>query len=74
MPLGSVDELLQVSAGTAFSVALRADGSVWSWGSNAQAQLGRTPVGGSGPLPGVVPNFSLVDNTWLLADTDTDCV
>lgn len=34
------DTVTQVAAGAAFGVALKADGTVWTWGLNEQGQLG----------------------------------
>ena len=38
--LGAGSGVVQVSAGTSFSVARKADGTVWTWGNNASGQLG----------------------------------
>jgi len=35
-----IDSVVEVGAGSSFSVVLRADGTVWSWGRNNQGQLG----------------------------------
>jgi alpha-tubulin suppressor-like RCC1 family protein len=40
----------QVVAGEHYSVALRTDGSVWSWGTNYYGQLGIGTVGNAGAL------------------------
>ena len=42
-----------VAAGDGFTLALRADGTVWSWGDNATGTLGRT-VEGDSYIPGRV--------------------
>ena len=39
-PVAGLDSASAVAAGTNFSVALRADGTVWAWGINHVAQLG----------------------------------
>jgi alpha-tubulin suppressor-like RCC1 family protein len=39
--------IVQVSAGYDFSLALAADGTVWAWGDNSYGQLGRAAIGGS---------------------------
>jgi alpha-tubulin suppressor-like RCC1 family protein len=39
-PVVSLTDAIAVAAGDAHSVALRADGTVWAWGSNAFGQLG----------------------------------
>ncbi|MCB9663217.1 MAG: hypothetical protein H6732_03825 [Alphaproteobacteria bacterium] len=38
---GALDGVVAIAAGRIFSLALREDGRVWSWGSNAAGQLGR---------------------------------
>ncbi len=43
----ALDNIVQVSAGYDFSLALASDGTVWAWGNNAYGQLGRTAIGGS---------------------------
>lgn len=44
-----------ISAGTDFCLAMRNDGSVWSWGANASGQLGNGSAGGVlGTAPGPV--------------------
>jgi alpha-tubulin suppressor-like RCC1 family protein len=47
----------QVSAGYAHSVALKSDGTVWTWGDNSFNQLGYS-VTGQSPLPQQVPGIS----------------
>jgi len=38
--IGTYNSWSQVSAGGSFSAALRADGSIWSWGANVDGELG----------------------------------
>lgn len=65
--IGNLSGVASISAGTgAHSLALKSDGSVWTWGSNSSGELGNgttsnsfTPVqvigpGGSGTLSGIV--------------------
>jgi len=40
--IGASGEIVAVAAGTAHSLALGADGRVWSWGLGATGQLGRS--------------------------------
>ena len=47
--LGS--NVTMVAAGRDFGVALRDDGSVWTWGANTQGQLGDGSAGRPTPLP-----------------------
>jgi alpha-tubulin suppressor-like RCC1 family protein len=51
--------------------ALHLDGSVWTWGPNSTGQLGDGTTT-SHLIPAVITGFTLVDNTWLLADDDAD--
>ncbi len=48
-----------VSAGYAFSVAIKGDGSLWTWGANMGGELGRS---GGGSVPGPVGRAK----TWAL--------
>ncbi len=47
MPIHSFGFVTAISAGSRHSLALLADGSVWSWGSNADGQLGVFDLSGS---------------------------
>lgn len=54
--LGQLHRIVSVTTASGTSLALREDGSLWSWGANAQGQLGigstvnqRTPVKVHGP-------------------------
>lgn len=63
---GVLDGVVAVAAGSNYSVALRADGTVWAWGANGGGQLGNgttasssIPIqvrgpGGAGVLSGIV--------------------
>ncbi|MGB5070062.1 MAG: T9SS type A sorting domain-containing protein [Flavobacteriales bacterium] len=50
--------VVAVNAGNRFSMALRGDGTVWSWGSNYEGELGNGTVGGSTFIPGQVNGLS----------------
>jgi alpha-tubulin suppressor-like RCC1 family protein len=39
-PVGELTDVISVESGNGFSLALRRDGTVWSWGWNAYGQLG----------------------------------
>jgi alpha-tubulin suppressor-like RCC1 family protein len=41
----------RLAAGRVHSVALRTDGSLWTWGSNEEGQLGGGPFGANGLVP-----------------------
>jgi len=45
---GTLDQVIDVAAGSEHSVAVREDGTVWAWGNNARGCLGRP--GGPGSL------------------------
>ena len=40
MAVPGLSGVIQVASGAAFSLALRSDGTVWSWGTNDEGQLG----------------------------------
>lgn len=48
------------AGGNAHSVALRADGQLYSWGNNAAKQLGNASVSASTPTPTLVPSFDAI--------------
>lgn len=52
--VSGLDHVVAIAAGIVHSVALRADGSVWTWGGNNFGQLGHAPVGAPNPLPAQV--------------------
>lgn len=47
----STNPVIAIAAGDSFSVALKKDGSVWSWGNNASGQLGNGTVGTDSSTP-----------------------
>ncbi|MCW5983296.1 MAG: choice-of-anchor D domain-containing protein [Bryobacteraceae bacterium] len=55
-PVANLTGAVSIAGGEAHSVALRNDGTVWTWGGNAQHQLGR--AGQSGILPAPVTELS----------------
>lgn len=44
MQVGVGTGVTAISAGEAFSLALKGDGTVWAWGKNDLGQLGRSPI------------------------------
>jgi alpha-tubulin suppressor-like RCC1 family protein len=63
--------IVAVAAGEGHSLALRMDGTVWAFGSNAWGELGD----GVGGTPRNVPtsvNFTSVDGSWETGDADGD--
>jgi alpha-tubulin suppressor-like RCC1 family protein len=50
----SLTGIVEIVAGGAFSLAVRNDGKVWSWGVNSDGQLGQGSVGASQGTPGQV--------------------
>jgi hypothetical protein len=47
-----------LSGGAYHSIAVRTDGSVWTWGRNAEGELGDGSFVLTRPLPGVVPGLT----------------
>ncbi len=57
-------DVVAVDGGGSYSVALRADGTVFTWGYNIGSTYSDTPVPN--------PDLNLVDNSWLTDDIDGD--
>lgn len=55
VPVGNLSNVTAVGGGLWHSLAVRDDGTVWSWGSNALGQLGLKDVGQTA-TPGQVPD------------------
>jgi len=53
LPAGTI----AIAAGPASGLALRRDGTVWSWGSNDDGELGRGVTGKDSPIPAQVPGL-----------------
>ena len=49
-------DVVKIAAGRFFSVAVKSDGTVWTWGQNLYGQLGDGTTNNRN-VPGVVPNF-----------------
>jgi alpha-tubulin suppressor-like RCC1 family protein len=49
--LGSGSGVVAIAAGLSHAVALKADGSVWSWGSNNNGNLGNPAIVGASNMP-----------------------
>jgi alpha-tubulin suppressor-like RCC1 family protein len=62
-------ELVQVAAGNSFSVALRAEGTIYSWGYGERLGQGSSALK---TVPTPIPSFSLAGNSWMAEDTDGD--
>jgi alpha-tubulin suppressor-like RCC1 family protein len=60
----SLVEIVALGAGDAHALAVRADGTVWTWGFNLEGQLGYEPWSAELPMLDAqqVPGLSLVDN------------
>lgn len=54
----SLDQAIRIAAGDSHSLALRADGTVWAWGTNVEGQLGRGTAGGIGNAPAQVDGLT----------------
>ncbi len=53
----NLTDVIAISAGGGFSVALKSDGTVWSWGDNSSGQLGRVTTENN---PAVIPGLNNV--------------
>jgi alpha-tubulin suppressor-like RCC1 family protein/uncharacterized protein (DUF2345 family) len=67
-PSGYLTGVVAIAAGTNFSLALKADGTVWAWGNNGIGQLGNSTVGTASRVP--VP-VQATDATHYLAGVIT---
>jgi alpha-tubulin suppressor-like RCC1 family protein len=73
IPVLSLGTILGLDAGSFFATALKADGTVWTWGNNSSGQLGHfATTGGTSNVPVQVTSLVLSDTTWLLSDPDQD--
>ncbi len=61
-------DIVSVSAGYNFSLALASDGSVWAWGSNANGQLGQNNAAFQNSIPFAVQVKAPVGQVGLLAN------
>jgi alpha-tubulin suppressor-like RCC1 family protein len=72
-PVPGMVDVVAVSAGGQHSMALLADGSVWTWGNQGVGALGRaTTYPYLVSTPGPVPGFVIGDESWMTADPDAD--
>ncbi|MCX5173338.1 RCC1 domain-containing protein [Streptomyces antibioticus] len=67
VPVQSLDEVRDVGAGCDFSVALRQDGTVWTWGSGANGRLG-TGANTDRDTPQKVPDLTDVESVSVGCD------
>lgn len=51
LQIGTDTDWVQVSTGARFTLARKADGTIWSWGQNAESQLGRNTGGSPSATP-----------------------
>ncbi len=66
--LVGLDDVVTVAAGENYTLALRADGTVWAWGDDEHGQLGNGQAGGMVAAP--VQVAALSDVTSLAAGSD----
>ena len=63
--------VLTVAHSGSHTLAIHTDGRLFVWGYNGQGQLGDGSTT-TRPTPAAISAFSLVDNSWLLLDSDSD--
>ena len=66
-PLAVMEDVVSASAGADFTVALKADGSLWTWGGNDEGQLGTGTTEGSATPVQVLDQVTAVvagTTTW----------
>jgi alpha-tubulin suppressor-like RCC1 family protein len=58
LPVPGLSGFIAIAAGWDFTLALKNDGSVWTWGANAKGQLGNGSAGATPlPTPTMVPGL-----------------
>lgn len=57
VPVGNLAGWRAIAAGTSHSLALREDGTLWSWGDNTSGQLGFDPIVEVGRANGTAGNW-----------------
>jgi len=67
--VAGVDEWKMVAAGTSYSLAICSDGTLWSWGQNAQGRLGLGDTL-SRNTPTKVSTTGISGNRWIHAEAD----
>ena len=59
--VGGISGAVSVAAGGVFVLAVKSDGTIWSWGSNSEGQLGDgSGTSGGGPTPRQIVGLSAV--------------
>lgn len=57
IPIEGIDHAASVTAGDSFAVTLKTDGTVWTWGSNTNGELGNSKSAGA-YYPAIVPGLN----------------
>ncbi len=56
--IAGLTDIVQIASGGRHGVAIKSDGTVWTFGLNEYGQLGRGPAGNDAPQPAQVPGLA----------------
>jgi alpha-tubulin suppressor-like RCC1 family protein len=71
-PVGLPPGVIAIDTGAEHSVALTADGRLWTWGTNLKGQLANGTAEGIREIPEAVAGVVVSDGSWLFGDFDED--
>jgi alpha-tubulin suppressor-like RCC1 family protein len=72
LPVVQGMDVVQIAAGALHTAAIKADGTVWTWGYNNFGQLGDGTLDVMRPTPQPIDGLVAAPNTWVGEDPDGD--